>query len=260
VRRLLVLLLMFSGQVLQSYCGISAGRSGVSDRAADYNDGTDPTRPLPRVDVQNDFFADWKEFKDDRSYNVTSLGSAYRFGTLLSLRLDIPVVTTNLSFTTKSGLGDIPLKADYTFDKGGMARLQVGMEVGLPTAGEVELGTGKLLLGPLVGTVFEYSGWFWGVFFKDVFSIAGDGSRPNIHELAIRPFLKLDLGKRWYAMFNPDIRINWISERVFLPFTAEFGKLFGNAWVLGVRSGGHISNADERYDWRLQVRLSYLFQ
>ena len=250
---------MLVSQGLESYSEVSAESCGISSRTADYNDGTDPTRPLPRVDFRNDFFADWKEFKDDRSYNVTSLGGAYLFGRAFSLRLDLPVVTTNLTFTTKSGLGDIPLKADYTFDKGGMARLQVGVEVGLPTAGEPELGTGKLLLGPLVGAVFEYSGWFWGVFFKDVFSIAGKGSRSNVHELALRPFLKVDLGKGWYAMFNPDIRVNWISQRVFLPFTAEFGKLFGNAWVLGVRSGGHISNADKRYDWRLQVRLGYLF-
>jgi hypothetical protein len=174
--------------------------------------------------------------------------------------VDLPVVTTNLTFTTQTGLGDIPLRIDYTFGGGGMARLQAGLELVLPTATEVALGRGKLLVGPLVGAVFDQDGWFWGIFLKDVFSVAGDGSRGNIHELAIRPFFKLDLGKQWYAMFNPDIRVNWISKRVFFPFTAEFGKLVGNAWVLALRSGGHISNADKRYDWRLQIRLSYLFQ
>jgi hypothetical protein len=256
---LLLLLLLFG--LGHPAAGQTKGEDPVvHSRASEANDGTDPTRPLPRVDFRNDFFADWQEFENDRSFNVTSLGGAYQFGHTFSVRLDVPVVTTNLTFTTKTGLGDIPIRADYTIDKGGSARYQVGMETVMPTASELEMGTGKLLLGPLAGVVFDLDNGFWGVFLKDLFSVGGDASRTDVHELAIRPFFKLDLGKRWYAMFNPDIRVNWISKRVFFPFTAEFGKLFGREWVLALRTGGHISNADKRYDWRLQIRLSYLFQ
>ena len=229
-------------------------------REVTVNDGTDPTRPITRIDLRNDFFADWQEFEDDRSYNVTSVGAGLPFGDRFNVGLDIPVVTTNLTFTTKTGLGDIPLRAEYIADRGSPGRLIAGLLLSFPTAIEDEMGTGKFLIGPGIGAVFSFMGGFWGILLRDVFSVAGHDSRPNIHELWIRPLVKLDLGKQWYTLFTPDIRINWVSERVFLPFTIEFGKLWGNSWLVSVRGGGHISNADKRYDWRTQIRVGYLFQ
>ncbi|MDQ3020316.1 MAG: hypothetical protein M3R36_07070 [Bacteroidota bacterium] len=44
-----------------------------------FNDGTDPSQPISRIDLQNNFFWDWFELTNDRYYNVSQLNGGKTF-------------------------------------------------------------------------------------------------------------------------------------------------------------------------------------
>src|SRR4030095_16149292 len=98
------------------------------------NDGTDPSRPVDRFDLVNDFYMDWQEFKDDRFYNITSLtGGKTLSGDKINFLVKIPFVTTNLTFETKSGLGDISLDGQMNFYLSPENSLVTGVKFIFPT-------------------------------------------------------------------------------------------------------------------------------
>jgi hypothetical protein len=204
---------------------------------------------------------DWQEFENDRFYNVFLIGGGLSFNyQKINLRIDIPAVITNVTFSTTGGLGDILLQAEYIFERNENHAFITGVTFLFPTATKDEIGFGKYIIAPLIGGTYITQWGFWGILIRDYYSFAGDKYRRKVHELSLQPLVKLNLGKRWYTIFNPDIRINWISKRVFIPYTQEFGWLLNKNWVASITGGFHISNADKRYDWIAELSLSYLFQ
>jgi hypothetical protein len=225
------------------------------------NDGTNPTQPVSRFDVRNSFFMDWQEFENDRYYNVFSVGA----GLILdeqkfNLRIDIPAVLTNVTFRTTGGLGDIFAQAEYIFGRNENYAFITGVTFIFPTATKDEIGFGNYIIAPLLGGIYSTEWGFWGILIRDYYSFTRENYRTKIHELSLQPMVKLNLGKGWYTVFKPDIRINWISKRVFIPYTQEFGLMLSKNFRVSLTGGFHLSNADKRYDWIAELRISYLFQ
>jgi hypothetical protein len=229
--------------------------------AQPFNDGTNPTSPISRIDIRNSFFMDWQEFKNDRYYNVFLVGSGLTLNDQnFNLRIDIPAVLTNVTFRTTGGLGDIFTQFEYIFGKNNNLAFITGVTFLFPTATKDEIGLGKYIFAPLIGGTYIKQWGFWGILIRDYYSIAGSKDRMKVHELSLQPLVKLNLGKGWYTIFKPDVRINWISKRVFIPYTQEFGWMINKNWVASLTGGFHISNADKRYDWIAELRISYFFQ
>lgn len=203
---------------------------------------------------------DWQEFKVDRFYNVSVFGGGIYFSDQnINLRLDIPYVFSDVTFETTSGLGDIFIEGNFIFNASDPSSFITGTTLIFPTATKDELGFGKYVVAPLIGITYT-NGWgFLGILFRDYLSYAGDDSRKNVHELSIQPLVKVDFGKGWYTIFEPDIRINWVSTKIFIPYTQEFGWMFNRNWIASVKGGFHLYNGDKRYDWLAEVRLSYLY-
>jgi hypothetical protein len=204
---------------------------------------------------------DWQEFENDRYYNIFLIaGGIYLSEQRINLRIEIPAVFTNVTFNTTGGLGDISTQAEYIFGNHSKCAFITGITFIFPSATKDEIGFGKYIITPLLGGTFSTDWGFWGLMVRDYYSFAGSKDRMKVHELSLQPLVKLNLGIEWYTIFKPDIRINWISKRVFIPYTQEFGRMINKNWIASLTGGFHISNADKRYDWIAELRISYLFQ
>jgi hypothetical protein len=225
------------------------------------NYAIDPSDPISRIDLLNDFYMDWQEFKDDRFYNIVQLNAGKSFyipGAKLNFFLRIPLVTTDLSFETVTGLGDVSFDVQYSTVKFKAFNKLAGVKFIFPTESYKETGAGKYIAAPFIGGIGYFKNNFAGLTVADYFSFAGKKDRSDIHELSLNPYVKFDLGKNWYTLITPDIRYNFKSEKFFIPYSQEFGKIFSRQMMTSVKGGFHLLNSDKRYDWNAQVRFSYL--
>ena len=222
------------------------------------NDGADPSKPVSRIDIQNDFYWDWLEFKDDRFYNALQLNGGKTFckGSLY-LYLKIPLITTNLTFETQTCFGDITFDLKYSTNKSGKLNFITGSEFIFPSGSSAETGLGKFIAGPYAGFIDYFNDGFYGLILTDYFSFAGQNNRNDIHELSINPLFKLNLGKNWYTLFTPDIIYTYRSGKFFIPYTQEFGKMFCSNYTLSLKAGIHLKN-DNKYDVLVEMRISVL--
>lgn len=222
------------------------------------NDGTDPSKPISRVDIQNDFYWDWLEFKDDRFYNAFQLNGGKTFCKgHLYLYLKIPLITTNLTFETHTGLGDITFDVQYSTNKSGKFNIITGSEFIFPTGSSAETGLGKFIAGPYAGFIDYFSSGYYGLILTDYFSFAGQNNRNDIHELSINPLFKINLGKYWYTLITPDIIYTFKTGKFFIPYTQEFGKMLSSNFTASLKAGIHLKN-DNKYDVLAEMKFSLL--
>lgn len=222
------------------------------------NDGTDPSQPVNRFDLQNNFFWDWMEFKNDRSYNVAQINGGFTFyKSEFYFLLRLPVVTTNVTFENQTGFGDISFAIQYSTSNKNKLNIIAGSEFIFPTGSSNETGTGKFIAGPYAGVIDYFRSGYYGIIITEYFSYAGQSNRNDVKELSINPLLKINLGKNWYTIITPDIRYNFNSTKFFIPYTQEFGKLFIENFAASVKAGIHLKN-DKKYDVLAGIKFSFL--
>lgn len=222
------------------------------------NDGTDPSQPITRIDLQNNFYWDWFELKDDRFFNVTQLNGGKKFyDGHLYLYLRIPLVTTNLTFETQSGTGDISMDIQYSTCKTNKLNILSGSQLIFPTGSSFETGLGKFIAGPYAGVIDYFKSGYYGLIMTWYFSYAGQSNRSNINELSINPLFKINLGKNWYTLITPDIIYTFKTGKLFVPYTQEFGKMFSRNFTASAKAGIHLKN-DKKYDVLAEIKFSFL--
>lgn len=222
------------------------------------NDGSDPSQPVSRIDLQNSFYWDWFELKDDRFYNSAQLngGKAFYDGQLY-LYLSFPLITTNLTFEHQTGPGDISFDIQYSTCKKNKLNFITGSELIFPTGSSNETGLGKFIAGPYAGMIEYFKSGYYGFIITDYFSFAGQSNRNDIHELSINPLFKINLGKQWYTLITPDIIYTFKSGKFFVPYTQEFGKMFTGNFTVSAKAGIHLKN-DNKYDVLAEMKFSFL--
>jgi hypothetical protein len=147
-----------------------------------------------------------------------------RYGVIT--RFDIPFVVTQRADSTRAGLGDIYAQAFLIPYRTQKFLLVAGSGVSIPTATDRQLGTGKLTLAPAVAPVWTIPKR--GLFFvkvQDYFSIAGAGSRPDLHFMQITPLLVWRLkNKPYWIQLDAESQTNWNNDG---HTGAKAGFLFG---------------------------------
>jgi hypothetical protein len=222
------------------------------------NGGSDPSQPISRIDIQNNFYWDWFELKDDRFYNAFQLnaGKSINEGKMYFF-LNIPLVTTNLTFQHQTGFGDILLNFQYSTNNKNKLNIIAGCEFIFPTSSSNETGLGKFIAGPYAGFIDYFKSGYYGLIITEYFSYAGQDNRSDINELSINPLLKFELGKNWYTIITPDIIYNFSTTKFFIPYTQELGKLFNENIAASIKAGIHIKN-DNKYDVLSEIKISFL--
>ncbi len=233
--------------------------SGIFSDSSGSNDGTDPSKPLSRIDIQNDFYWDWLEYKNDRFYNISQINAGKTFYKgHLYFYLRIPVVSTNVNFESQTGYGDISFDIQYsTYNKYDLNFIG-GSKFIFPTASLNQTGFGKYIAGPYAGFIEYFNAGFYGLILTDYFSYAGQFNRNDINELSINPLFKINLGKNWYTIITPDIIYTFKTGKFFIPYTQEFGKMFNEEFTASLKAGFHLKN-DNKYDVLAEIKLSYLY-
>jgi hypothetical protein len=166
---------------------------------------------------------------------------------------------------SESGLGDINarlLTVPYLNPKKGLA-LAAGLEMFFPTAGDDLLGEGKFSLGPQIFGVwfapFGIKGSLIAPAIQQVFSVAGDGGRADVHKTQIDLFiLKQSDDKRTYILFDPQYVIDWENDTEFGLVEAEAGYVLESGISFYGRPGIGFGG-DKPIDFNIEVGIKYIF-
>lgn len=100
----------------------------------------------------------------------------------------------------------------------------IGPTLVLPTATNRQTGTGKWSAGPAGVAVVNSGPWVYGGLASQVWSFAGDGSRPDVSQFLMQPFATLNLPDGWYLTASPIITANWNAAS-------------GNQWTVPIGGG-----------------------
>lgn len=108
-------------------------------------------------------------------------------------RLTLPYATRTANGA--SGMADSTLFDLVTFDRS-WGRFGVGVVALLPT-GKTGISAEKWALGPAFGVVTQRPWGLIGAFNQNLFTVAGDDTRPDVNVSTLQPLLNIGLSQGW---------------------------------------------------------------
>ncbi len=185
----------------------------------------DPTASLMNIQV-----SDWYTFNyhhADFTDNTIVLRSAipFKIGNQNNIfRITLPFITD--SPRLDSGLSDTTIFNLSTFNRS-WGRFGVGAVALIPTGG-ADRGAEQWGLGPAFGFVnSSHKGFLFGLFNQNLFSLAGDQSRPDVNVSIFQPIVNQSLGKGWsLGASEMSVTYDWEnSQWVNLPLGLSLAKI-----------------------------------
>lgn len=105
----------------------------------------------------------------------------------------------------------------------------VGLAVGVPTATDPSLGSGKWQAGPAFRLSYVSGAWRLGLMAANRWSFAGDSERAETHQLLARGLVRRQLWERWFFVSAPIITANWDAasgQKWLVPLGGGVGRSF----------------------------------
>jgi hypothetical protein len=163
------------------------------------------------------------------------------------------------------GFGDLNPSFFLSPAKPGKLIWGVGTAIVLPTATNPVLGQGKWSMGPSVVLLAQPAKWTLGLLVNNVWSFAGQSSRPDVNQMLFQYFINYNLKKGWFITWQPTLTANWEASnggRWVVPFGGGVGRIMKlgfqpvslTAQVYG--NGIHPPGASP---WNLRLQISFLF-
>ena len=138
----------------------------------------------------------------------------------------------------------------------------VGFMIGVPTATDSTLGSGKWAIGPALRIVWRHGSWNIGAFGGQRWSIAGKSDRADISQLMMtRATIRRQLGDGWFFVSAPIITANWnvkSENRWLIPLGGGFGRHFkvgGNDWAASVQLYANAVKPTGAPDWSIRLSI-----
>lgn len=143
----------------------------------------------------------------------------------------------------------------------------VGPVFQLPTATNEALGEGKWGTGPAAGVQWSGTQWTLGVLILNIWSFAGDDSRPAVNQMQLQPTINYTFrgNPNRYLSFSPTITADWETsgdERWTVPISLGLGQLFkfGQQSVnLQATTYYNVVAPPGSAHWTLELLLQFLF-
>jgi hypothetical protein len=164
------------------------------------------------------------------------------------------------------GLGDTlsafflarPPSGGFVFD--------FGPAIGLPTATQDSLGSGKWLVGfSALALLTVEKKLAVGAFISNFWSVAGDSGRPDVNRMLLEPILRYQINNGWFVYSTPVVTANWEAsgnERWTIPLGGGLGRTFrvGNQ-VVQAQGAVYRNVFKPTYgaDWSFQAKFTLLF-
>lgn len=229
------------------------------DMSADKT-GTNP------INFQDTFIV-WNEYSD-LGHDLYTNQTVFEYAAPLqqntmTVRVRIPMVTSNISGDTEFGLGDISLRGLKTVElnQKGMYAWVAGLEAWFNTASDVSLGAGKTSLGPLAIFVkfLPKQKMIIAPSYQQKFSIGGSESRADINMGMIDLYIvkMLEGGKRW-VMIDPQFLIDFENDAAFGGlFKVTYGMYMGEGKSIYLKPG--IGFGEQPVDFSLETGFKVVF-
>ena len=170
--------------------------------------------------------------------------------------------TAPLPGSRATGLGDLVHASFLSAGRPGEFTWGVGAALGLPTATEDVLGSGKWSAGPALRARYSKGHWSIGAMGMQRWSFAGASDRADTNQLMVRPTLLRQLGDKWYFVSSPILTANWkasSSERWLVPIGGGIGRKFKFAslnWSASLQGYVNVIKPTGAPEWAVRAGLT----
>ena len=140
----------------------------------------------------------------------------------------------------------------------------VGPALGLNTASDDLLGTGKWSAGPTAVVLKQEHGWTYGALTNHLWSYAGDGDRTDVDATFLQPFVAFTTSKYTTFSLNTESTYNWEGNDWSVPINAMVSQLFKiGSQPMSIQFGARYwadtpqGQGPEGWGWRLVYTLVF---
>lgn len=177
---------------------------------------------------------------------------------------DIPFVYTNPFGEGGStyGLGDITQTFSFTSAAHGPLIWAIGPQFSFPTATDDLLGSGKFSLGPLGLLLYQTSSVTTGMSANHIWSVLGAGSRPDVNQTELQPFIAWHIGKGRTISANLDADYDWTADQWTVPVSGSFSKIVkvgDQTMSLSLGAKYWLEGPEEGPKWGIKAGVTFLF-
>ena len=140
----------------------------------------------------------------------------------------LPIAYTSVP-ESQFGLGDLNLEPFLSPRRGGNLVWGAGVILGVPSATDDLLGTGKWTAGPSVAFFGLSGSWTFSAIINQQWSYAGDASRDDVSLFQLQPTIGYMLGHGWFIVSGPLISADWTAssgQKWTVPAGAGVGRVF----------------------------------
>ena len=163
------------------------------------------------------------------------------------------------------GFGDLSPSFFLSPAKPGRIIWGAGPAFSLPTATNPFLGQGKWSIGPTAVVLAQPGKWTLGVLVNNVWSFAGQSSRPDVNQMVFQYFINYNLKHGWYVTWQPTLTANWEATnggRWVVPFGGGVGRImklgFQPVNVTAQFYGNAVHPAGAS-PWGMRLQIAFLF-
>jgi len=133
----------------------------------------------------------------------------------------------------------------------------------LPTATDDLLGNGKFGIGPTAVVLKQEGPWTVGALGNHIWSVAGEGDRPDVSSTFLQPFVSYTTSDAWTFTVNTESTYDWKGEQWSVPINLQVSKLvrFGKqpvSFTAGARYwAAALENGTEGWGFRLAMTFPF---
>jgi hypothetical protein len=230
-----------------------------------------PVASLISVPVQNN--SNFNVGPDNRTQNILNIQPVIPMRLSDNWNLIIRAITPIIYQPTvsqpinqgASGLGDMNPSFFLSPAKPGKIIWGVGPAVVLPTATNPILGQGKWSVGPTFVALAQPGKWTVGALVNNVWSFAGQSSRPAVNQMLFQYFINYNLQKGWFITWQPTLTANWKATnggRWVVPYGGGIGRIMKIGFQpvnLTVQFYGNAVYPAGASPWSFRFQIAFLF-
>ena len=110
--------------------------------------------------------------------------------------------------THRTGLSDVSPTAFFVPNLGPYWTMGLGPSLVIPV-GDLPTNSGKLSLGSALLGYYHRGPWTVGARLRNIWSVAGDPERDEVHRFIAQPLIRYQFSKNWFFTSSPIISSDW---------------------------------------------------
>jgi hypothetical protein len=214
--------------------GIFAVTPLCSDASESSAPGVNPKDNITKMEI----LFRYENFDNGAFMYVLPVKFDFAFNENWGGNLELPFLSFNGRDSDADGIGDFALRGRYLHPLGKIT-LIAGGEMIVPTASSDALGAGQWQVNPSGGLVYQFTGaFFMYAGYKHIFSVHGDGDRPDLNLSQPRFLVAKVTPKGQWFLADAKYTKSWKERKnQVLDLEGEVGTMIGPSTGIFVRTG-----------------------